>query len=82
MSINDQLFSFFLFCDKKNLGYVCTARDSFALNEAVGMALVESRLTKVGSRLEIYEPECNDKRIYGKVVPVPFYDPEGKRMKM
>ena len=68
--------------DKKILGYVCTARDSFALNEAVGMALVESKLAKVGTRLEIYEPECKDKRIYGKVVPVPFYDPEGKRMKM
>ncbi len=68
--------------DKKILGYVCTARDSFSLNEAVGMALVESKLAKVGTRLEIYEPECNDKRIYGKVVAVPFYDPEGKRMKM
>ncbi len=68
--------------DKKIRGYVCTARDSIALNEAVGMALVESELSKIDTRLEIYEPECGDKRIYGKVVPVPFYDPDGKRMKM
>ncbi len=68
--------------DEKIRGYVCTARDSFTLNKAVGMALVESELAKTGTKLEIYEPECNDKRIYGKVVPVPFYDPKGKRMKM
>jgi sarcosine oxidase subunit alpha len=46
------------------------------------MALVESHLSKPGSRLEIYEDECNEKRLYAKVVPMPFYDPEGKRMKM
>ncbi len=68
--------------DEKIRGYVCTARNSFTLNEAVGMALVESKLAKIGTKLEIYEPECNDKRIYGEVVPVPFYDPKGKRMKM
>lgn len=71
-----------LIVDKKIRGYVCTARNSAALNEAVGMALVDSELSKVGTSLEFYEPECGDKRIYGKVVPVPFYDPDGKRMKM
>jgi sarcosine oxidase subunit alpha len=68
--------------DQKIRGYVCTARDSFTLKKAVGMALVDADLTKVGTRLEIFEDECGDERIYGKVVQMPFYDPEGKRMKM
>lgn len=71
-----------LIVDSRIRGYVCTARDSFSLKEAVGMALVESELAKVGTRLEIYEDECGDQRIYGTVVKMPFYDPEGKRMKM
>jgi sarcosine oxidase subunit alpha len=71
-----------LIVDDKVRGYVCTARDSFSLNEAVGMALVEAELSKIGTRLEIFEDECGDDRIYGKVAKMPFYDPEGKRMKM
>ncbi len=68
--------------DSRVRGYVCTARKSFTLNEAVGMALVESQLSDIGARLEIFEDECNGKRLYAKVVPMPFYDPDGKRMKM
>jgi sarcosine oxidase, subunit alpha len=71
-----------LIVDEKVRGYICTARDSFSLDEAVGMALVEAELSKIGTRLEIFEDECGDDRIYGKVVEMPFYDPEGKRMKM
>jgi sarcosine oxidase subunit alpha len=71
-----------LIVDTKVRGYVCTARNSFSLKEAVGMALVEAPLAKIGTRLEIFEDECGDHRIYGKVVEMPFYDPEGKRMKM
>ena len=71
-----------LIVDTKVRGYVCTARNSFSLKEAVGMALVEAPLAKTGTRLEIFEDECGDHRIYGKVVEMPFYDPEGKRMKM
>ena len=70
-----------LIVDTKVRGYIATARDSATLNEAVGMALVEAELAKVGTRLEIYEDECGDERIYGKVVPMPFYDPDGTRMK-
>ena len=70
-----------LIVDEKVRGYVCTARDSFVLNKAVGMALVEAELSKTGTRLEIFEDECGNDRIYGKVVKRPFYDPEGKRMK-
>ena len=71
-----------LIVDTKVRGYVCTARNSFSLNEAVGMALVDAPLSKTGTRLEIFEDECGDQRIYGKVTQMPFYDPEGKRMKM
>ncbi len=71
-----------LVVDDKVRGYICTARDSFSLNEAVGMALVEATLAKIGTRLTIYEDECGDDRIYGVVVAMPFYDPSGKRMKM
>lgn len=71
-----------LIVDDTIRGYVCTARESFTLKEAVGMALVEAELAKIGTRLSIYEDECGDERIYGTVVNMPFYDPEGQRMKI
>jgi sarcosine oxidase subunit alpha len=71
-----------LVVDRRIRGYVCTARKSAVLEKAVGMALVESQLSEIGSRLEIFEDECGDRRLFARVVPMPFYDPEGKRMKM
>jgi sarcosine oxidase, subunit alpha len=71
-----------LIVDTRVRGYVATARKSVTTGEAVGMALVESQLSKPGSTLEIYEDECNGKRLHATVVSMPFYDPEGKRMKM
>ncbi len=71
-----------LIVDTKVRGYVATMRKSFTTGEAVGMALVESQLSDKGTRLEIFEDECNGVRLYARVVPMPFYDPEGKRMKM
>jgi sarcosine oxidase, subunit alpha len=62
-------------------GYVATMRKSFTTGEAVGMGLVEAPLADVGTRLEIFEDECNGVRRYARVVAMPFYDPEGKRMK-
>ena len=44
--------------------------------------LVESDLASMGTRLEIFEDNMGDERLYATVVPTPFYDPEGKRMKM
>ncbi|NNG00212.1 MAG: FAD-dependent oxidoreductase [Desulfobacteraceae bacterium] len=70
-----------LIVDNKVRGYVATMRRSFTSGEAVGMALVESQLAGAGTRLEIFEDECNGVRIYARVVPMPFYDPEGERMK-
>ncbi len=68
--------------DSRVRGYVCTARKSISLGKAVGMALVESPLSDIGTRLEIFEDECGGSRIYARVVPMPFYDPDGNRMKM
>jgi sarcosine oxidase subunit alpha len=63
-------------------GYVCIARRSFTLKEAVGMALVDAPLAKAGTRLQIYEDECAGQHIYGKVVDTPFYDPQGERLRI
>lgn len=68
--------------DHKIRGVVCTARRSVTLNAAVGMALVESRMADIGTRLEIFEDECDGRCQTAVVVPMPFYDPEGKRMRM
>jgi sarcosine oxidase subunit alpha len=70
-----------LIVDDKVRGYVATMRKSFTTGEAVGMALVESQLADIGTRLAIFEDECNGELIYAHVVPMPFYDPDGKRMK-
>ena len=68
--------------DSRIRGYVCIARRSFTLKEAVGLALVDAPLAKEGTRLQIYEDECNGQHLYATVVPTPFYDPEGKRLRM
>ncbi|MFO7715220.1 2Fe-2S iron-sulfur cluster-binding protein [Desulfosarcina sp.] len=70
-----------LIVDSKVRGYVATMRKSFSTGQAVGMALVESQLADIGTRLEIFEDECNGVRLYARVVAMPFYDPDGKRMK-
>ncbi len=70
-----------LIVDNKVRGYVATMRKSFSTGQAVGMALVESQLADIGTRLEIFEDECNGVRLYARVVAMPFYDPTGARMK-
>jgi sarcosine oxidase, subunit alpha len=71
-----------LIVDDKVRGYVATMRKSVTTGQAVGMALVESQLADIGARLDIFEDECNGVRLHARVVPMPFYDPEGKRMKI
>jgi sarcosine oxidase, subunit alpha len=68
--------------DERIRGYVCTMRKSFSLNESVGMALVEAELSETGTQLQIYEDECQGNTLSATVVKMPFYDPEGQRMKM
>jgi len=68
--------------DNRIRGYVCIARNSFTLKEPVGLALVDAPLAVDGTRLQIYEDECKGQHLYATVVPTPFYDPEGKRLRM
>ena len=70
-----------LIVDNKVRGYVATMRKSFTTGQAVGMALVESQLADIGTRLEIFEDECDGIRLYARVVKMPFYDPKGDRMR-
>jgi len=71
-----------LIVDSRVRGYVCTARKSFTLNRSVGMALVEAELASAGTRLEIFEDDCKGQKLAARVAPMPFYDPQGLRMKM
>ncbi len=68
--------------DSSIKGYVCIARLSFGLKESIGLALVDSSLAEAGTRLQIYEDECEGRHLYATVAPLPFYDPEGKRLRM
>ena len=67
--------------DRKIRGYVCIARYSESSKEVVGMALVEDSLSELGTRLKIYEDNCKGKLQSARVAKMPFYDPEGERMR-
>lgn len=68
--------------DSRIRGHVCTARYSSTLGKSIGLALVDSDLADVDTQLEIFEDNMGDDRLYATVAPTPFYDPEGKRMKV
>ncbi|MBN1831338.1 MAG: (2Fe-2S)-binding protein [Deltaproteobacteria bacterium] len=68
--------------DTRIRGHVCTARYSFTLGQSIGLAHVHSDLADIGTRLEILEDDMGSKRLYAEVVPTPFYDPDGKRLKI
>jgi len=67
--------------DDKIRGHVCIARYSYTLQEAIGMALVEDPLNADETQLSIYEDECQGQLVTATVVPMPFYDPKGERMR-
>ena len=71
-----------LIVDRKIRGYICMSRHSHTLNESIGLALVDAPLSKKGTHLEIFEEGCGNRRSYAHVTPTPFYDPEGKRLRM
>lgn len=69
-------------------GRVCSSRYSPTLKQALGMALVDTELVVMGASLEIY----TDQRLSGnrlpkittrkaRIVPMPFYDPKGERVR-
>ena len=69
-------------------GRVCTSRYSPTLKASIGMALVEPQLAPVGGVLEIYQDARLVKgevprrqTMKAKVVPMPFYDPKGERLR-
>ena len=69
-------------------GRVCTSRYSPTLKASIGMTLVEPQLAPVGGVLEIYQDARlvkgevpRKKTLKAKVVPMPFYDPKGERLR-
>jgi sarcosine oxidase subunit alpha len=68
--------------EKDIRGYICTGRYSHILGKSIGLALVEDHLGAVGRRLSIFEDGMGKERLYARVVPTPFYDPEGKRLRI
>jgi sarcosine oxidase subunit alpha len=71
-----------LVVDQKIRGYICIARFSTTLQKVVGMALVDEPLAGLGRRLDIFEAGGDHRRRAARVVAMPFYDPEGRRMRM
>jgi len=71
-----------LIVDESIRGYICTARFSHTLEASVGLALVDAPLARLGTRLKIFQDGMGDERLEAVVVPTPFYDPEGKRLRM
>lgn len=64
------------------LGFVCTCRKSATLGKTIGMALVRERLAKPEGRLNIYQNDSNEPlRFEAAVTTMPFYDPEGERLR-
>ena len=65
------------------VGYVCTTRRSDTLGWQYGMALVREEVAVRGGRIRLYENEGNGEGATSTatVVPLPFYDPEGERVR-
>lgn len=68
--------------DQTIRGHVCTARFSYTLKKAIGLALVEDSISKMGTRVAVFEDGMGDERLYATIVPVRFFDPEGERLRM
>ena len=64
-------------------GYVCTTRRSEVLGWQYGMALVREGVAVKGDRIHIRQEETpgRDESFTATVVPPPFYDPEGRRLR-
>jgi sarcosine oxidase subunit alpha len=71
-----------LIVDTEIRGHICTIRHSTGLGQTVGLALVDAGLAEAGTSVTIFQAGMGDERWTATVVPVPFYDPEGKRLRM
>lgn len=68
------------------VGHICTARNSLTLDKTVAMAVVRAPLNKPGTELDVFQDEGGtgdrgERRFTARVVPLPFYDPDGKRLR-
>jgi sarcosine oxidase subunit alpha len=68
--------------DDRVIGYIGTIRHSATMGAVIGMALVEGPYAREGTRLAVYENECQGELQYASVTAMPFYDPQGERMRM
>ena len=68
--------------DDRVIGYIGTIRHSATMEAVIGMALVEGPYAQEGTRLAVYENECQGDLQYATVAQMPFYDPKGERMRM
>jgi sarcosine oxidase subunit alpha len=68
--------------DEEIRGHICTARYSAALDQTIGLALVDEALSALGSKLEVFQEGMSDRRFHATVVATPFYDPDGLRLRM
>jgi sarcosine oxidase subunit alpha len=71
-----------LIVDNEIRGHVTSCRYSHLLKEAIGLALVEESIAKEDTRISIYKGGSRDELVPSLVVRIPFYDPEGKRLRM
>jgi len=62
-------------------GYVTSARFSSVLGRTIGLALVEEHLVKPGTLLNIFQENMGEQRLRATVVGIPFYDPDGIRLR-
>jgi sarcosine oxidase subunit alpha len=71
-----------LVVDNEILGHVTSCRYSRLLKETIGLALVEEGIAKEDTRISIYKGGSRDELVPSLVVRIPFYDPEGKRLRI
>jgi sarcosine oxidase subunit alpha len=69
-------------------GRVCTSRYSPNIRQSIGLALVDPELAVMDGPLEIYSDRrltkgriSEIKTVNAKIVPLPFYDPKGERIR-
>ncbi len=69
-------------------GRICSSRYSAALGQSIGMALVDPDLALIGGALEIYTDGKIEQKeakavttVKATIVPTPFYDPKGLRLR-
>lgn len=71
-----------LIVDEAIRGYVCTARFSPTLGRSIALALVDEPLAAPETPVKIFQEGMGWARWPAKVTTPPFYDPEGKRLRM